>query len=277
MPAYLCRWPNGDVSVVSASTEVEVADVLDEVDNPDEAELIELGHPIAFHFRLGDKSNGEELPLEYEGMNEDLEDSILERAYPIFNEVLHSDDVTDARLSTALEHEKNPIYSKQPDLSEDPAAANIQQQLGMPKVLVEHFTQNAMRENNVPANFSDADVRKVLVQPGVLLRSPGALGLRSSSANHLGRTMDCCRREDDRAAGRRRVSSPPDRKSQGGVVDFWGRPDGLSARGWRSGSNGVEPAGWGDADDRQHAGRSLGGCRREGEKLSVRGVAYAAD
>lgn len=36
-------------------------------------------------------------------------------------------------------------------------------------------------------------------------------------------------------------------------------------------------AGWGDADDRQHAGRSLGGCRREGEKLSVRGVAYAAD
>ena len=165
MPAYLCRWPNGDVSVVSASTEVEVADVLDEVDNPDEAELIELGHPIAFHFRLGDKSNGEELPLEYEGMNEDLEDSILERAYPIFNEVLHSDDVTDARLSTALEHEKNPIYSKQPDLSEDPAAANIQQQLGMPKVLVEHFTQNAMRENNVPANFSDADVRKVLCNP----------------------------------------------------------------------------------------------------------------
>jgi hypothetical protein len=69
--------------VVSASTEVEVADVLDEVDNPDEAELIELGHPIAVHFKLGDKSNGEGLPLEYEGINEDLEDSILERAYPI--------------------------------------------------------------------------------------------------------------------------------------------------------------------------------------------------
>ena len=165
MPAYICRWPNGDVSVVSASTEVEVADVLDEVDNPDEAELIELGHPIAVHFKLGDKSNGEGLPLEYEGINEDLEDSILERAYPIFNEVLHREDVTDASLSTALEHEKNPIYSKQPDMSENPAAADVQQQLGMPKALVEHFAQNARRNNNFPANLSAADVRKVLCNP----------------------------------------------------------------------------------------------------------------
>ena len=165
MPAYICRWPNGDISVVSASAGVEVADVLDEVGNPDEAEMIELGHPIAVHFRLGDKSNGEGLPLEYEGINEYLEESILERAYPIFNEVLHREDVTDAKLNTALKHEKNPIYNKQPDMSENPAAADVQQQLGMPKALVDHFAQNTRSDNNLPANLSAADVRRTLCNP----------------------------------------------------------------------------------------------------------------
>jgi hypothetical protein len=40
MPIYLCRWPNGDVSLAAGESEVEVADVLDEVDNPDAAELM---------------------------------------------------------------------------------------------------------------------------------------------------------------------------------------------------------------------------------------------
>ena len=52
MPTYLCRWPNGDMSLAAGETEVEVAYVLDEVDNPDAAELMELDHAIAVHFKL---------------------------------------------------------------------------------------------------------------------------------------------------------------------------------------------------------------------------------
>jgi hypothetical protein len=51
MPVYLCRWPNGDVSLAAGESEVEVADVLDEVDNPDAAELMQLDHAIAVHFK----------------------------------------------------------------------------------------------------------------------------------------------------------------------------------------------------------------------------------
>jgi len=51
MPVYLCRWPNGDVSLAVGESEVEVADVLDEVDNPNAAEMMPLDHAIAVHFK----------------------------------------------------------------------------------------------------------------------------------------------------------------------------------------------------------------------------------
>ena len=95
MPAYLCRWPNGDMSLAAGESEVEVADVLDEVDNPDAAELLRLGHAIAVHLKLGTRP-GEEgtLPLRFEDMSEQLESSICERAYPVYNEVRAKTDPT---------------------------------------------------------------------------------------------------------------------------------------------------------------------------------------
>jgi hypothetical protein len=41
------------VSLAAGESEVEVADVLDEVDNPDGAELMQLDHAIAVQFKLG--------------------------------------------------------------------------------------------------------------------------------------------------------------------------------------------------------------------------------
>ena len=53
MALFICRWPNGNVSVAAGDSEFEVNDVLDEVDNPDVAELMQLDHAIAVHFNLG--------------------------------------------------------------------------------------------------------------------------------------------------------------------------------------------------------------------------------
>jgi hypothetical protein len=39
------------VSLAAGESEVEVADVLDEVDNPDAAELMQLDHAIALHLQ----------------------------------------------------------------------------------------------------------------------------------------------------------------------------------------------------------------------------------
>lgn len=113
MPVYLCRWPNGDVSLAAGESEVEVADVLDEVDNPDAAELMQLDHAIAVHFKLGTRPGQEgTLPLRFEDMSEQLESSIYERAYPVYNEVRTKPDATAKELTEALKHEKNPIYRK---------------------------------------------------------------------------------------------------------------------------------------------------------------------
>jgi hypothetical protein len=87
IPVFICRWPNGDVSLAAGESEVEVADVLDEVDNPDAAELMQLDHSVAVHFKLGARP-GEDgtLPLRFENLSEQLESSIYERAYPVYNE-----------------------------------------------------------------------------------------------------------------------------------------------------------------------------------------------
>ena len=52
------------MSLAVGESEVEVADVLDEVDNPDAAELMQLDHAIAVHFKLGTRPAEEGTPYE---------------------------------------------------------------------------------------------------------------------------------------------------------------------------------------------------------------------
>ena len=166
MPAYLCRWPNGDVSLAAGESEVEVADVLDEVDNPDAAELMQLDHAIAVHFKLGTRP-GEEgmLPLHFEEMSEELRDSIYERAYPVYNEVRKKPDPTVQELTEALKHEKNPIYRKTPEPSSNPSVAGLQDEMQMPQVVLEHLAERATATAGIPGEISVEDVRKMLSNP----------------------------------------------------------------------------------------------------------------
>ena len=53
MPMYLCRWPNGDCSVVQARNEQDAIIKLDEVANPEGCPLIPL-QQFQVHFHLTD-------------------------------------------------------------------------------------------------------------------------------------------------------------------------------------------------------------------------------
>jgi hypothetical protein len=163
MPVYLCRWSNGDVSLAAGESEVEVDDVLDEVDDPDAAELMQLDHAIAVHFKLGTKP-GEEgtLPLHFEDMSEQLESSIYERAYPVYNEVRTKPDPTVKKLTEALKHEKNPIYRKAPELSSNPSVGALQDELQMPRVVLEHLAGRAAATAGIPVEMSTEDIRKMV-------------------------------------------------------------------------------------------------------------------
>ena len=163
MPIYSCRWPNGDVSIAAGESEVEVADVLDEVDNSDAAELMQLDHAVAVHFKLGTRP-GEEgtLPLRFEDMNEELQSSIYERAYPVYNEVRTKPDPSVKELIEALKHEKNPIYRKAPEPSSNPEVVGLQDELQMPRVVLEHLAGRAAAAAGIPGEISVEDIRKML-------------------------------------------------------------------------------------------------------------------
>jgi hypothetical protein len=166
MPLFICRWPNGDVSLAAGESEFEVNDVLDEVDNPDVAELMQLDHAIAVHFKLGTKpGEGGALPLRFEDMSEQLESSIYERAYPVYNEVRTKPDPTVKELAEALMQEKNPIYRKAPEQSSNPAVADLQDELQMPRVVLEHLAGRAAAIAEIPEDMSNEEIRNMACNP----------------------------------------------------------------------------------------------------------------
>src|SRR5260370_42342182 len=140
MPVYLCRWPNGDVSLAAGESEVEVADVLDEVDNLDAAELMQLDHAIAVHFKLGTRPDEEgTLPLRFEDMSEQLEPSIYERAYPVYNEVRPTPDPPVKDLTEALKHDNNPIYRKAPEPTSNASLPPLRAESRLPRRALRHL------------------------------------------------------------------------------------------------------------------------------------------
>jgi hypothetical protein len=143
--SLICRWPNGDISLVAARTRTEVDSLLDEVDNPDCAEFLEIDQPIAVHFTLRKIELGQSvfdaLTLDDPGFNERLMESVRDRAYPILNDALSSKCVTQGTIDAAIDQEKAPIYDKMPDLSEDPGVAAVQTELQMPRSLADHLAR----------------------------------------------------------------------------------------------------------------------------------------
>lgn len=76
----MCRWPNGDLSFVSARNKEEAIIMLDEWDN---AELAELRQIQNFMVDFGLADNGE---LELQAFGERVLDDIWERAYPVLSQ-----------------------------------------------------------------------------------------------------------------------------------------------------------------------------------------------
>jgi len=82
MPLYLCRWPNGDCSVVRANNKGEAVEVLDEIGNAEGCPLITLP-TFMVHFRISDVGE-----LELDSLGEATEAALFELAYPLLNEAL---------------------------------------------------------------------------------------------------------------------------------------------------------------------------------------------
>ena len=76
MPIFLCRWPNGDVSILSARNKDDAIEALDEFDNADHAEISQLKEQFLVDFRL--KDDGQ---LELNEFGESTLNEIMETAF----------------------------------------------------------------------------------------------------------------------------------------------------------------------------------------------------
>ena len=77
MPIFLCRWPNGDVSIVSARNKDDAIVALDEFDNADHGYISELKEQFLVDFRLNDDGQ-----LELNEFGESTLNEIMEEAFP---------------------------------------------------------------------------------------------------------------------------------------------------------------------------------------------------
>lgn len=116
--AYLCRWPNGDFSLVTASTQREALVQLDEWDVAHPSQLFPL-ESCMVDFRLNDLGK-----IELKQFGEETDDLIWETCYPELHALLShvgprdgSEDTAEAKQSIreAVQRERTRLWKNQPE------------------------------------------------------------------------------------------------------------------------------------------------------------------
>jgi len=149
MPLFLCRWPNGDCSVVLARTKDDAIIELDQVGNAEDCPMTQV-RTFQMHFVLTDRGE-----LALEGFGEGTKEDVIAWAYPLVENALADahgggDDESDERLppdrraaiARAVEQERRRL-----DL--DAASTNPQTEIGrdvksrtdMPTALVDRLVR----------------------------------------------------------------------------------------------------------------------------------------
>jgi hypothetical protein len=142
MAVYLCRWPNGEFSIVSARTRADAIEALDEWGNAEQASLTRMTDCM-FDFGLTDDGQ-----IELAGIGERTEECIMEACYPELQKALSTaerDDSGDSQrqIRKVVERERTRLRDDQPPAK--PAATqlarDIQKQLGAPSVVVDRIVR----------------------------------------------------------------------------------------------------------------------------------------
>jgi hypothetical protein len=152
MPLYLCRWPNGDCSVVWARTKEDAIVELDQVGNAEGCPLIPLRH-FQVHFRLTDDGQ-----LEYEALGERTRDRLLALAYPVLEQTLEEvyeemdrnqeafTPEQQARIRAAIEQERERLKPEDIVEPETEIGRDIKRQTGMATPLIDRIVQQTAEE-----------------------------------------------------------------------------------------------------------------------------------
>lgn len=145
----MCRWPNGDLSFVSAEKEEDAIVMLDEWDNAEVAELTQVQN-FMVDFRLTD--GGE---LELQAFGEQSQNDIWDRAYPVLAQAKSSAHETSTgdpgpsgeEIREAVEAERLRLEGKkQAKLADTELGKSIQSQLGAPAAFINRHVRKVATE-----------------------------------------------------------------------------------------------------------------------------------
>lgn len=150
VPIFMCRWPNGDLSFVSARNKEDAIVMLDEWDNAELAELRQIQH-FMIDFRLND--DGE---LDLQAFGERLLDDVWERAYPVLSEARLNAPTDSAGAPTpsgkkvirkAVQAERERLREKKRGKVADTELGKaVQGQMGAPAALINRYVKHVATE-----------------------------------------------------------------------------------------------------------------------------------
>lgn len=140
MPIYMCRWPNGDLSFVSAPSKDDAIVMLDEWDNADVADLQPVDN-FMVDFRLTD--DGE---LKLNNLGEDTYADVWQRAYPAIGELRAEPAEAEIRAAVAIERGRMAKAPKGSAKQADTQAGRVlQDQLGTAAATANRIVDRAGR------------------------------------------------------------------------------------------------------------------------------------
>ena len=136
MPIFLCRWPNGDCSLVSARTKAEAIERLDEVANAEGCPITRLEH-LQVHFRLTDEGQ-----LALDGLGEAMEEEIFGSCYPELEQALADGD----DLAVAVSRERDRVQVAAVKVPQTELGQRAKRELDMPTTLVDRIVSTAAKQ-----------------------------------------------------------------------------------------------------------------------------------
>ena len=150
MPLFLCRWPNGDCSVVLARTKEDAIVELDQVANAEGCPITQV-QTFQAHFTLTDRGE-----LVLDGFGEGTKEEMVSWAYPLLDKALQDasgeadydgyDSLSADRraaIAHAVEHERRRIQLDETPTKEPLTALgrDVKHHTDMPTVLIDRMVR----------------------------------------------------------------------------------------------------------------------------------------
>ena len=138
MPLFLCRWPNGDCSVVLARNEADAVERLDEVGNAEGCPITRLSN-MQVHFTLTDEAR-----LALDGLGEDTWTEVVEFCYPEVVRALSEGE--DVAVAVTQERERLDVSGASAHEPVTQVGRSAKAQLDMPTTLIDRLVSRAAKQ-----------------------------------------------------------------------------------------------------------------------------------